>query len=277
MPASSKRAKRVEKRNQYRKQTGQIKKAHKGAKRQAKFDTKNEPDNVVRDLGNRKKLHTNDLCSLQPKTLNQERFLTHYYDGIPIIQALGKPGVGKSMLSLYCAFSQVLDPATPFQRVIVIRSAVQSREQGHLPGDLESKSQPYEAAYQGLAKEIFPKFNDPYLHLKTLGYLEFHSTSFLRSVTFDDSVIICSEAQNFDFEELYTCISRAGSNSRIIIEGDTGQADLQRKREKSGLPDLERVLAKMPASMSAKIEYTSDDIVRSDLVKQFIIACHGED
>lgn len=273
MPASSKRSKRVEQRNQHFKKTGHVKKA----KRQNKFDTSAEPEHVVRDLGNRKKLHPHDLCSLQPKSLNQERFLTHYYDGIPIIQALGKPGVGKSMLSLYCAFSQVLDPATPFQRVIIIRSAVQSREQGHLPGDLDSKSQPYEAAYQGLAKEIFPKFNDPYLHLKTLGYLEFHSTSFLRSVTFDDAIIICSEAQNFDFEELYTCISRAGSNSRIIIEGDTGQADLQRKREKSGLPDLERVLGKMPASMSAKIEYTADDIVRSELVKQFIIACHGED
>ena len=272
MPASSKRTRRIKAREQDYKQTGVMRKAKK-----AVFDTKNESDEVVRDIGNRRKFRIQDLVSFKPGSLNQERFFQHYYDGIPIIALLGSAGSGKSIISLYAALSQVFDESTPYDRVILVRSAVQSRNQGYLPGGLDGpdgKMAPYEMPYIGLTKEIMPKFNNGYEHLKSLGYLEFHSTSFLRSATFENAIIICSECQNLDFEELYTVCSRAGVNSRIILEGDERQTDLQRQREKSGVGRLERVLKNMPASMTAVIEFTEDDILRSELVKQFIISCN---
>ena len=275
MPASSKRAKRVEKRNQYRKQTGQIKKAHKGAKRQAKFDTKNEPDNVVRDLGNRKRFHVSDMCAMQPKTLNQERFLTHFYDGVPIISLLGSAGSGKSFLALYAAMSQVFDPATPYQKIILIRPPVQEVNIGFLPGGLDgpdSKLSPFEAPYKAIISDILPKFNDGYDHMKSLGYIEFHCLSFLRSHTFNDAIVVVSECQNADYSSLKTVISRCGANTRIILEGDTAQEDMSRNRQKTGLPHLENVLYNMPPSDYVGIKFTHDDIVRSQLVKNFLIA-----
>lgn len=268
MPASSKRTRRTKQRIQDFKHTGHMRKAKRT------LDTQNESSEVVRELGNRKKFHVHDLCSLQPKTLNQERFLRHFYEGTPLMAALGCAGTGKSFLSLYCALSLVLDESTPYDKVVIVRSAVQGRDQGFIKGSVDEKMEPYEAPYAGIIQDIMPKYKEGYNHLKSLGYLEFHSTSFLRSTTFHRSIIIFSECQNEDLSALLTVATRGDENSRVIFEGDQNQSDMHRKREKSGLSEFEKIMDNMPPHMVAKIIFEEDDIVRSGLAKEIIKAAN---
>lgn len=243
-----------------------------GSKRKRKFDTAGEDMGVVRSLGNAKKFNRHDIANITPKTHNQHAFIEHCFSDVPLVAALGWPGVGKSFLSLFTALSDVFEDGTPYTRVILVRSAVQGRQIGHLPGSLDEKLEPYELAYSGIVSELMPDYRNGYDHLKSLGYLEFHSTSMMRSMTFDNSIIILSECQNMDYEELYTCITRVGVNSKIIIEGDETQDDLRRQREKSGLQRIRRVMNNMPDDMYGIVEFTQEDIVRSAFSKQFIIA-----
>lgn len=275
MPASSKRAKRVEKRNQYRKQTGQIKKAHKGAKRQAKFDTQNEPDNVVRDLGNRKKFHWRDLANVQLLNERQEQFADHFDKGTPIIFSLGFPGTAKTFLSLYYALAEVFDESTPYEQVVIIRSAVESRGIGYLKGDTDEKLAVYEQPYRDTIQELMPKFNDPYQHCKALGYVKFESTSFLRGRSIPNTIFIIEEAQNMDYKELYTAVTRISENSRVLVTGDVNQDDLERKREKSGLAKLIKVIEQHCGEDTPYVGYVNyqmDDIVRSGICRMMAIA-----
>ena len=239
-----------------------------------KFDTQGENDSIVRDIGTRKKFTPHDLVSIQPKTYNQKRFIESFFNNVPILAGIGCPGVGKSFLSLYCALSDVLDESTPHDRIVLIRSSVQGRNIGFLPGTIEEKDEVYEMPYHSIVRELMPSFQDGYDHLKALGYLEFHNTSFLRSATFDRSIIIVSEAQNLDYAELSTCITRAGIHSKVIIEGDSSnlQNDLSRQREKSGLDRFVRVLENMDSNLYDTVRFDHNDIVRSPLVKAFIIA-----
>lgn len=136
---------------------------------------------------------------------------------------------------------------------------------------LDEKQQPYEAPYQAITKEII-KYNDPYPNLKSLGYVEFVMCTHLRGITFDNAIIIIEECQNYDYEMLYTCISRAGTNSRIILTGDVRQDDLISKRKKSGLPHLLNVFRNMPYRSTVEIEFKAEDVVRSGIVRDFVIA-----
>lgn len=242
------------------------------SKRRRKFDTEGEDMGVVRDLGNRKKFHRHDIANITPKTYNQEAFIRACFQDTPLVAALGWPGVGKSFLSLFTALTDVFEESTPYEKVILVRSAVQGRQIGFTPGNLDEKMAPYEYAYTGIISELMPRYNNGYNHLKALGYLEFHSTSMMRSVTFDNSIIILSECQNMDYDELYTCITRVGENSKIILEGDETQDDLKRQREKSGLSRIRSVIQKMPSDMCEIIDFRKEDIVRSEFTKQFIIA-----
>lgn len=267
MPASNKRAMRVKKRKEDAAQTGTMRKA-----RRDKFDTGNETEDVARDLGNRKKFHLHDLNEFTPEGGRQERFFETYYAGTPIIALLGYPGTGKSRLALQAAVTSALDPADPIDKVVIVRSIAQSGpDTGALPGELEDKIAPFEAAYISLTKEML-KFNNPYKHLKALGVLEFMPTNFLRGVTFDNTAIVVEECQNMDWDELYTIISRLGHNSRVILTGDIRQTDIHRRRRESGLERLEKVLLNMPYGSSEVIDMKLEDVVRSGIVRDFVIS-----
>lgn len=275
MPASSKRAKRVEKRNQYRKQTGQIKKAHKGAKRQAKFDTKNEPIEQQQQLS-RKRFNPKDLCDFQPKTENQQHFVNLFDTGTDLLVAAGASGSGKSFLALRLGLEEVLDDSTAYDKVILIRSAVQTRDVGFLSGGLDDeKSQAFEIPYHGLCRDILPAFNEGYSHLKKLNYLEFKLTSFLRGETFHNAVVIVDEFQSMNYHELKTATERVGEHSRLILCGDTRQDDLTskgKKSDKSGFDHYMKVLSNMEESKVGIVEFMPEDVVRSGLARDFIIA-----
>ena len=267
MPAGSKREKRVIARRRDAAQSGVSRKAKRDT-----FDTSMETDSVARELGNRKKFHLQDLANVQPLNEKQADFMEAYFQDVELLIATGPAGTSKSFSSIFCALIDVLDPATPQQKLIIARSAVPSRDQGFLKGDLAEKEAIFELPYQQICRELFPEFKDAYSHLKSLGYLEFVSTSYLRGLSFHDAVILVDEFSSCNYHELATIITRVGENSKIIFAGDLKQSDLVMTREESGYKKFLHVVSKMPQENIAHIQYGLEDIVRSGLVKQFLIA-----
>ena len=211
-----------------------------------------------------------DLKIFEPLTENQRMFFDAYSRGDYFIMLLGSAGTGKSFIACYKAIQEVFDKNSSFKRVVIVRSAVQSRDVGFTPGSLEEKMSLYEQPYMQIYHTLFNR-RDAYEGLKDAGKIEFISTSFIRGMSFDDSIIIVDECQNMNWEELSTIMTRVGYRSKIIFCGDYRQTDLYRKNaDKSGLWKFHEVAKTMPAFTS--VEFTTDDIVRSSLVKDFLIA-----
>jgi len=240
-------------------------------KKAAKFNTENETLSTSRDIGCRKKLHRHDIKSFKPLTVGHEEFLEMFYSNTSVISLSGVAGAGKTYMAMAAAISEVVDSSTAYDRLIIIRSIVEVRSVGFLPGDISEKIAVYEQPYSNVLKELM-NFNDPYSIAKTLGYIEFHPTSYLRGMTFDNAIIIVDECENMDYKELSTVITRTGVNSRCIFIGDDKQEDLSRQRQVSGFKKFREVLSRMPERSVGMVEFGIDDIVRSGVVKDFIIA-----
>lgn len=225
---------------------------------------------------NKVKYKHTDLIKLEPRNKNQHKFSQYYYDqNIPLIFLNGYAGTGKTFLALHAALTQVLDESTHYERVLIVRSAVESgQSQGFLPGDMDDKNAPYELPYKMLLREdLFKEENPLHFHqLKMLGKIDFGTVNYLRGITLKNTVIIVEEIQNMDYQELHTIITRFGNGSRLILTGDIRQDDLERKRKKSGLPHLLDVLNNMPYEYHKIVDFEKGDIVRDELVKQFIIS-----
>lgn len=209
-----------------------------------------------------------DLVNIKPITKNQKLIFDSYENENNLL-IHGYPGTGKSFVSLYLSLREVLESAI-YNKVIIFRSAVPTRDQGFMPGNLKEKSSYYEEPYKKICTKIFNN-ETAYEILKTKNILEFTTTSFLRSLTYDDCILFVDEAQNMSFQELKTIITRVGNNSKIIICGDVLQDDLSSERyhESSGLTDIMNILKKM--DNIEFFEMGTEDIVRSDFVKEFII------
>ena len=186
----------------------------------------------------------------------------------------GAAGTGKTFISLYLALKDVLDLKKSYDKVVLVRSLIPTREIGFLPGDEEDKAALYQVPYQNMVQFMFEmqneqQFNSLYDRLKGQGTLFFLSTSFLRGLTFDNSIIIVDECQNLNFHELDTIITRVGQDSKIIFCGDFDQTDLVKQNEKNGLHDFLRILGEMEEFNC--IEFTIGDIVRSGFVRSYLI------
>jgi phosphate starvation-inducible protein PhoH len=109
-----------------------------------------------------------------------------------------------------------------------------------------------------------------YGNLKAQDTIDFWSTSFIRGTTLDKSVIIVDEYQNLNFHELDSIMTRVGADSKIMFCGDATQTDLVKANEKNGIVDFMRILRLMPSV--DVIEFQIDDIIRSGLCKEYLIA-----
>jgi phosphate starvation-inducible protein PhoH len=206
---------------------------------------------------------------ITPITDRQKQMFDDYGNG-KMIAALGTAGSGKSYVALYLALSDVLS-YQECDSVIIIRSAVQTRDQGFQPGNQSEKGSNYEPAYQDIVNDLFER-GDAYQIMKQKNAIKFMTTSFLRGLTFNNSVIVVDECQNMTYEELRTIITRVGENSRIIFCGDSRQDDLRNsknRKDTSGIRDFVKVVSGMEDF--SVINFTVDDIVRSGLVKEYII------
>ena len=216
-----------------------------------------------------------DLVTIKPITESQEVAFEAFKKDNKELFLHGAAGTGKTFISLYLALEKVLDPSTPYPCVYLIRSAVPTREIGFLPGDEEDKTALYQIPYQNMVQFMFEQPSDQaftmlYDRLKAQGSIMFLTTSYLRGITLDNAIIIVDECQNLNFHELDSIITRIGENSLIIFCGDASQSDLVKTNDRNGIHDFLNILRKMPSFDI--IEYGIDDIVRSGLVKEYIIA-----
>jgi predicted ribonuclease YlaK len=219
---------------------------------------------------NRLKLRLDDMKTFQPLTENQNKFFQAYKQGDYFIALHGVAGTGKTFSALYKAIEEVLDKGNTFEKIIIVRSAVQSREIGHLPGSIDEKMEIYQQPYRQICETLFGR-RDAWDRLEEQGHIEFISTSFIRGMSFDNAIIIVDEMQNMTFEEIDTVMTRVGNQSKIIWCGDYRQTDLNKKKnDVSGLLKFFDIAYHMGAF--TRIEFTPDDIVRSSLVKDYILA-----
>lgn len=212
-----------------------------------------------------------DLKTITPLTQNQNKFFQLYDQGEIFVALQGVAGSGKTLIALYKAIQEVLSSNKLIKNVIVVRSAVNARPLGHLPGDLEEKLEVYEQPYKQICTTLFAR-SDAWDRLNEQGKIKFISSSFLRGLTFDNAVIIVDECQSLSWHELNSIITRVGDNSKIIFVGDLKQNDLiLSKNDVSGLGQFLRVARTLKDFK--EIVFNVNDIVRSGLVKDWILAC----
>ena len=213
------------------------------------------------------------MTEIKPLTDNQTVAFDEYKKGKNLLLH-GAAGTGKTFIMLYLALQEVLDDTSPYEKIYIVRSLVPTREIGFLPGDHEDKSYLYQIPYKNMVRYMFGMPDDNsfemlYDNLRTQGTIDFWSTSFIRGTTLDSAIVIVDEFSNLNFHELDSIITRVGEDSKILFCGDITQTDLTREHEKSKISDFIQILQEMKDF--ACIEFGIDDIVRSGLVKQYLI------
>ncbi|MED5271093.1 MAG: PhoH family protein [Pseudomonadota bacterium] len=229
---------------------------------------------TAKQMKRKKPINTDMMRDIEPLTPNQQILFNAYAENKNLV-AYGCAGTGKTFITLYNALRDVLDQSTPYEKIYIVRSLVATREIGFLPGDHEDKSTLYQIPYKHMVKYMFEMNTDAdfemlYGNLKTQGTIDFWSTSFIRGTTFDNAIIIVDEFQNLNFHELDSIMTRVGQDSKIMYCGDATQSDLVKTNERNGIMDFMRVLRIMPSIDI--IEFGVEDIVRSGLVKEYILA-----
>jgi predicted ribonuclease YlaK len=227
-----------------------------------------------KQMKRRKPLSSDYLIDIEPLTDNQKRLFESYNEGKHIV-AYGCAGTGKTFITLYNALVDVLDEQSPYERIYLVRSLVATREIGFLPGSHEDKADIYQIPYKNMVKYMFQMPSDAdfemlYGNLKSQETIKFWSTSFIRGTTLDNAIIIVDEFANLNGHELDSIITRVGENSRICFCGDATQSDLIKTSERNGIIDFMNIIRKMPSFDI--IEFGIDDVCRSGLVKEYLIA-----
>lgn len=220
-----------------------------------------DPNQARRGLGNMM------LKRVMPLTENQQKTFEAYETGKNLMLH-GMAGTGKTFISMYLALEDVINKEA-YNDVTVIRSVVPTRDMGFLPGNQGEKSRAYEMPYFPIAKDLFNR-GDAYDVLKQKKIINFITTSFIRGTTINDSVIIVDEVENMTFHEIDSVITRVGKNCRIIFCGDFRQSDLAKSEDRNGLLKFMDIVDKL--RNFAYVEFGKDDIVRSGLVRDYIIA-----
>ena len=229
---------------------------------------------TAKQMKRKKPINMDMMRDIEPLTDNQ-RLLFEAYAKDQNLVAYGVAGTGKTFITLYNALKDVLDPSTPYEKVYIVRSLVATREIGFLPGDHDDKSYLYQIPYKHMVKYMFEMpseadFNMLYGNLKAQDTIDFWSTSFIRGTTFDKTIVIVDEFQNLNYHELDSIMTRVGAQSKIMFCGDASQSDLIKTNERNGIIDFMQILRIM--SSVDVIEFGVEDIVRSGLVKEYILA-----
>ena len=229
---------------------------------------------TAKQLKKKKPVSSEYLINIEPLTDNQKRLFESYQNNKQIV-SYGAAGTGKTFITLFNALKDVLDENSVYEKIYIVRSLVATREIGFLPGDYEDKSDIYQVPYKHMVKYMFQMPSDAdfemlYGNLKAQDTIKFWSTSFLRGTTLDNAIVIVDEFQNLNFHELDSIMTRVGDNSKIMFCGDATQSDLTKTNDRNGIVDFMKILTSMPSVDI--IEFGLDDIIRSGLVKEYLVA-----
>lgn len=210
------------------------------------------------------------IRTVTPKTFAQQQTFDAYDAGDHLLLH-GMAGTGKTFISMYLAFDEIFNNTSDmkYNNVTIIRSVVPTRDIGFLPGKEDEKVGVYEEPYKAICNELFSR-GDAYDILKHKGLVNFMCTSFVRGLTLNDTIVIIDEVNNMSFHELDSLITRLGENCRVIFCGDFRQSDLTKRGDREGLINFMKIIDQL--SGFEHVEFTKDDIVRSKLVKEYIIA-----
>ena len=209
--------------------------------------------------------HTITGKPIKPKTMGQKKYIDAIRDKM-IVFGLGPAGTGKTYLAMAMAITAFKNHQV--ERIILTRPAIEAGEKlGFLPGDLQSKVDPYlrplyDALYQIMGADSFQKNMEK-------GLIEVAPLAYMRGRTLDNAYIILDEAQNTTPAQMKMFLTRIGFGSKVIITGDASQKDLAVGTQ-SGLDVAQKVLGKI--SDIAFIQMTSRDVVRHPLVQKIVKA-----
>ena len=227
-----------------------------------------------KQMKRKKPIDKSYMTEIKPLTDNQKVVFEKYSEGQHLLLH-GAAGTGKTFITLYLALKEVLDESSVYDKIVIVRSLVPTREIGFLPGDHEDKSYLYQIPYKNMVRYMFSMPDDNsfemlYDNLRAQDTIDFWSTSFIRGVTLDNTIVIVDEFSNLNFHELDSMITRIGEDSKIMFCGDIQQSDLTRENEKSGIHNFIKILEEMKEFCC--IEFGIDDIVRSGLVRNYLIS-----
>lgn len=221
----------------------------------------------VKTPNNSMTVRLDDLLQFDPLTYNQEVAYKAWDDGDNLVLT-GTAGTGKTFMALYLALEDVLDKETEWDKLIIVRSMVPTRELGFLPGDKEAKEEAFTTPYKSICNELFGDKNS-YNKMVTSKQIQFESTSFIRGTTFDNCVIVVDEMQNLNFHELDSVITRVGRHSKIIFSGDYKQSDFKYDDDRNGIIKFLQIVEQL--KNFSIINFGWEDIVRSDFVRDYIM------
>lgn len=234
-----------------------------------KYKGRSRQEDTVEVPRSQKSWSFHDIKSVRPLTETQREMFEAFFEGDNIV-AYGTAGTGKTFIAMYLALNEVLSSESDCQEIIIVRSAVQTRDIGFMPGTLDEKMAVYESPYRDILHELVGRAST-YDDMKKAGLVRFLSTSFLRGVTWNNAVVVIDEGQNLTFHEINSVMTRIGENSVVLFLGDLPQEDLSKKRnDVTGMDRLLKICAKMD-NMSL-IQFAREDIVRSAFVREWIIA-----
>ncbi len=209
--------------------------------------------------------HTISGKPIKPKTLGQKQYVDAIRNKM-ITFGLGPAGTGKTYLAMAMAITAFKNDEV--SRIILTRPAIEAGEKlGFLPGDLQSKVDPYlrplyDALYQIMGAESFAKNMEK-------GLIEVAPLAYMRGRTLDNAYIILDEAQNTTPAQMKMFLTRIGFGSKVVVTGDSSQKDLP-AGTKSGLDIATKVLAKIDDIGFCNL--TSKDVVRHPLVQKIVKA-----
>ena len=209
--------------------------------------------------------HTISGKSSKPKTLGQKQYVDAIRENM-IVFGIGPAGTGKTYLAMAMAITAF--KTNEVERIILTRPAIEAGEKlGFLPGDLQSKVDPYlrplyDALYQIMGADSFQKNMEK-------GLIEVAPLAYMRGRTLDNAFIILDEAQNTTQAQMKMFLTRIGFGSRVVVTGDETQKDLS-PEVRSGLEVAEQVLGKVEGISFCRL--TSRDVVRHPLVQKIVTA-----
>lgn len=218
----------------------------------------------------RKIIHNKELLKvrhIEPMTWAQTDMIEGYARGANVI-AVGSAGTGKSFIASYLALNSLFNKEA--EKIIVVRSAVATRDMGFLPGTLQEKSEVFSIPYRQIFNDLCEN-GTAWDILTKKSMVDFITTSYVRGITLDHSIVIIDEFQSMTAHELYSVLTRMGKGTRLIVCGDTKQTDLDGRKEKSCYDWFMNVSSKM-SDWFHTTTFVQQDIVRSPFVKALIMA-----